>query len=55
MKLIVGRYVYKETPKRMEREIQWEELGDVESFEFFDYGVADITLKIILKETKGEA
>jgi hypothetical protein len=50
MKLLLGKYAYKETPKRLEREIQWEELGDVESFEFFDYGVGDIVLKVILKE-----
>jgi len=48
MKLILGRYKWVETPKREIRTVDFEEVGEIESIEYFDYG--EPRIKIILKE-----
>ena len=50
MKLHIGRYKWIETEKREERVVKWEEVGEVESIEYFDYGVGEPSIKIVLKE-----
>ena len=50
MKLHIGRYKWIETEKREERVVEWEEVGEVESIEYFDYEVGEPTIRIILKE-----
>jgi len=50
MKLQIGRYKWIETEKREERIVEWKEVGEVESIDYFDYGVGEPTIKIVLKE-----
>ena len=50
MKLQIGRYKWIETEKREERIVEWKEVGEVESIDYFDYGVSEPTIKIVLKE-----